>query len=164
MGEMVMTATATIPAPAEKVWELSCDTARYAEWVKGTSEVVKTDGPAHMGSTYDEINPILGPWKARSHWTVVEHAPPNRSVHAGEGLPLCKEFSVETVVSPVGDDACEFTLTLRATPSGGPAGRAFFSLMKGQTERDNRKNVENFAELAGRELGARQASPTAGVS
>ena len=93
----------------------------------------------------------------------MEHAPPHRSVHRGEGIPLCKEFSVETEVSPIDEHSCEFTMALRATPSGGPVGNAFFSLMKGQTERDNRKTVQNFAELATRELGA-TPQPAADVS
>ena len=44
----------------------SRDTSRYADWVAGTDAVTRTDGPARQGSTYDEVNPILGPWKAKS--------------------------------------------------------------------------------------------------
>jgi hypothetical protein len=38
----------------------------YAEWVEGTADPTRTDGPAREGSTYHEVNPILGPWKART--------------------------------------------------------------------------------------------------
>ena len=61
---MEVTAYAVVPAPPDRVWELVCDTSRYAEWVEGTDEVTRTDGPAAPESTYDEVNPILGPWKA----------------------------------------------------------------------------------------------------
>ena len=49
-------------------------------------------------------------------------------------------------------DASEVTITLRGEPAYGPLGAIFASLMKGQVERDNRRTVESFAELAAREL------------
>ncbi len=151
MAEIELTASASIPAPPERVWELVSDTARYAEWVEGTDEVTRTDGPAAPGSTYDEVNPIAGPWKARSRWTVIEFDPPRRQVHRGEGLPLTAEFLVVIELTAVGG-ATELTLTLRGRSSGGPLGAAQFRLLRGQVERDNRKSVQSFAELAAREL------------
>ena len=59
-----VTASAVVPAPQEQVFALLSDTSRYSEWVTGTDAVTRTDGPARTGSTYDEMNPILGPWKA----------------------------------------------------------------------------------------------------
>lgn len=47
-------------------WRPLSNTGRYAEWVGGTLEVTRTDGPARTGSTYYEVNPILGPWRANS--------------------------------------------------------------------------------------------------
>ena len=38
--------------------------------------------------TYDEVDPILGPWKASTTWHVVEHEPPRRSVHTTRDIPL----------------------------------------------------------------------------
>lgn len=32
-------ASAIIPAPPERVWELACDTSRYPEWVENTLQV-----------------------------------------------------------------------------------------------------------------------------
>ena len=46
---MEVTGYAVVPAPLDKVWELVCDTGRYAEWVEGTDEVTRTDGPAAPG-------------------------------------------------------------------------------------------------------------------
>ena len=134
-------------APAERAWELLCDTSRYAEWVAGTEEVTRTDGPASAGSTYDEVNPIMGPWKAKTRWTVTEFDPPRRQVHAAEGIPMARSFEVVMEVAPVAD-ACEVTLTLRGETSYGPLGAAFVAAQKGQVERDNRKSAENFALLA----------------
>jgi carbon monoxide dehydrogenase subunit G len=150
---MEVSASGIVPAPPERVWELLCDTSRYAEWVDGTEAVTRTDGPARPGSTYDEVNPVLGPWKAKSRWTVTELDAPRRQVHSGTGLPLTNEFLVIFELAPEGD-ATGFSLTLRATPGMGPVGGAFSALMKGQIDRDNRKSVENFVALATRELRA----------
>jgi carbon monoxide dehydrogenase subunit G len=151
-----VTASAIVPAPPDRVFELLCDTARYPEWVTGTDAVTRTDGPAREGSTYDEVNPILGPWRARTHWRVVEHDPPRRSLHSTGDIPLSSHFEVVMEVAPEGD-ASRVTLTLRGQPSMGPLGAAFAGLMRGQVDRDNRRTVEAFAELATRELAAAQA-------
>jgi carbon monoxide dehydrogenase subunit G len=148
-----VTASAVVPAPAEDVFALLCDTARYPEWVTGTDAVTRTDGPATEGSTYDEVNPILGPWKSNTHWRVVEHEVPRRSVHTTGDIPLSSHFEVVMEVAPEGD-ASGVTITLRGEPALGPVGAVFARLMQGQVDRDNRRSVEAFAELATRELGA----------
>ena len=148
-----VTASAIVPAPPEDVFALLSDTARYSEWVTGTEAVTRTDGPASEGSTYDEVNPILGPWKANTHWRVVEHEPPRRTVHSTGDIPLSSHFEVVIEVAPEGD-ASRVTVKLRGEPALGPIGAVFASLMKGQVNRDNRRSVEDFAELATRELGA----------
>jgi carbon monoxide dehydrogenase subunit G len=148
-----VTASAVVPAPSADVFELLSDTARYSEWVTGTNAVTRTDGPAREGSTYDEINPVLGPWKANTHWRVVEHEPPLRSVHTTGDIPLSRRFEVVMEVAPEGH-ASRVTVTLRGEPAFGPVGAVFARLMQGQVDRDNRRSVEAFAELATRELGA----------
>jgi carbon monoxide dehydrogenase subunit G len=148
-----VTASAIVPAPPEDVFALLSDTAGYSEWVTGTEAVTRTDGPASEGSTYDEVNPILGPWKANTHWRVVEHEPPRRTVHSTGDIPLSSHFEVVMEVAPEGD-ASRVTVKLRGEPALGPIGAVFASLMKGQVNRDNRRSVEDFAELATRELGA----------
>ena len=148
-----VTASAIVSAPQAAAFELLTDTARYHEWVTGTDAVTRTDGPARQGSTYDEVNPVLGPWKAKTHWTVVDHQPPLRSVHSTPDIPLSSHFEVEMEAAPEGD-ATRVTMTLRGTPSMGPLGKVFASLMKGQVDRDNRRSVEAFAEFAQRELRA----------
>jgi hypothetical protein len=153
MARLEVTATAPVPVPADQAWELICDTSSYAEWVAGTDEVTRTDGPAAVGSTYDEVNPVLGPWKARSHWTVTEHEPPRRTVHRAEKLSVAAWFEVVMTIAPVGDDACEVTTTLTAESRYGPAGALMTRLLKGQIESDNRKTAEGFAAFAAREAG-----------
>jgi carbon monoxide dehydrogenase subunit G len=148
-----VSASAIVPAPPDRVFSLLCDTTRYPEWVTGTDAVTRTDGPAAEGSTYDEINPILGPWKAKTHWRVVEHEPPRRTRHETGDIPLSSHFEVVMEVEPEGDGS-RVVATLRGTPSLGPIGAGFAALMKGQVDRDNHRSVEAFAELATRELSA----------
>src|SRR6187431_1455245 len=97
-----VTASKKVAAPPERVWDLLCDTSRYAEWVDGTDEVSRTDGTAATGVTYDEVNPILGPWKSRTHWTVVEFEAPRRQMHTTTDIPLSSEFQVVMEVAPDG--------------------------------------------------------------
>lgn len=149
-----VTASAVVTAPQADVFELLSDTARYSEWVTGTDAVTRTDGHAAEGSTYDEINPILGPWKVNTKWRVVEYEAPRRQVHTSGDLPLSSTFEVVMEVAPEGD-ASRVTMTLRGEPAIGPIGAVFARLMRGQVDRDNRRTVEAFAELVGRELGAK---------
>ena len=145
MAHLEVAATTPVAAPPERAWEVLCDTARYAEWVEGTDEVTRTDGPAAPGSTYDEVNPVLGPWKAKTHWTVTEFDPPRRQVHSADGIPGAKSFEVVMEVVPVAD-ACEVTMTLRGETGLGPLGAAFAALQKGQLQKQNRSSVESLAE------------------
>lgn len=149
-----VTASAIVPAPQGQVFELLSDTARYSEWVTGTDAVTRTDGVAREGSTYDEVNPVVGPWKAKTHWRVVEHEAPRRQRHETGDIPLSSRFEMVMEVAPEGD-ASRVTLTLRGEPALGPVGPVFARLMRGQVDRDNRRTVEAFAELAGREPGAK---------
>jgi uncharacterized protein YndB with AHSA1/START domain len=150
-----VTASAVVPASPERVFELLSDTARYSEWVTGTNAVTRTDGPAREGSTYDEVNPILGPWKASTTWQVVDYEPPRRQRHTTTDIPLSTRFEVIMEVAAEGD-VSEVTMTLQGEPALGPIGAGFARLMQGQVDRDNRRSVEAFAELATRELGAAQ--------
>jgi hypothetical protein len=150
MAGFDLSASAVVPISPDRLWALLCDTRRYAEWVEGTEAVTRTDGPAVLGSTYEEVNPILGPWKAKASWTVVEFKAPHHQVHRSEDIPMAAEFLVVMEVEPVGD-AAKITHTLRAGSSLGPLGAATFALLERRTRRDNERSVQNFSELACRE-------------
>jgi uncharacterized protein YndB with AHSA1/START domain len=153
-----VTAKKTVPAPPDRVWELLSDTSRYAEWVAGTDEVTRSDGPAAVGVTYDEVNPVLGPWKTETHWEVVEHDDAALSSrHTTSDIPLSSTFEVEMSCSAAANGGTDITQTLRGTPSLGPIGSVFAALMKGQVARDNRKSLDQLEDLLRRE-GA--ATPT----
>lgn len=142
-----VTASAVIAASRAELWELICDTRRYAEWVEGTAAVTRSDGPAREGSTYDEINPIVGPWRAKTRWTVTEFDPPHRQVHRTEDIPFASEFLVIIDLTPSGDGS-EVTVTLRPKPSLGLLGASVHRILKSQTRKDNERTVRRLAELA----------------
>lgn len=151
MAQIEVKASAVIAAAPQRLWELVSDTSRYAEWVAGTAAVPRTDGPAREGSTYDEINPIMGPWRAKTRWTVIELDPPRRQVHRTEDIPFASEFLVIIEIAPSGDGS-EVTITLRAKPSLGMLGASILGVLKSQTRKDNERTVRNLTELAAREL------------
>jgi uncharacterized protein YndB with AHSA1/START domain len=151
MKQIEVTASAEIAAPPAKLWELLCDTSRNPEWVAATAGVPRTDGPARLGSTYDEINPIMGPLRAKTRWTVIEFDPPHRQVHRSENVPFASEMLVIIDLTPSGDGS-EVTITLRQRPSLGAVGTSVLGLLKSQTRKDNERSVRTLAELAAREL------------
>jgi hypothetical protein len=132
------------------VWELICDTSRYAEWVAATAAVPRTDGPASKGSTYDEVSPIVGPLRVTTHWTVIEFDPPRRQVHRSEDLPFASESLVIMEIAPSGDGS-EVTSTLRLQPSLGVLGATILKALKSKTAKDNERSVRTLAELASRQ-------------
>jgi uncharacterized protein YndB with AHSA1/START domain len=145
-SEHKYTASVTVAAPVERVWELMCDTSRYADWGPMTPEISRTDGPAEMGSTYDERVPVIGPWKAVLHWQVTEFEPPRRQVHTGH-IWYVRELVSEMECSPE-EDGTTFALTLRVTPRLGPLGSLLERALAGSVQRDWDRTVENFKELA----------------
>src|SRR3954447_4005423 len=97
-----ITASAMLPAAPERIWDIVSDTSRYAEWVERTDEVPRSVGPARQGSVYEEVNPVLGPWKARTTWTVAEFAPRVREVHTSGAAPPARRFDVMIELKPEG--------------------------------------------------------------
>ena len=157
MTPMEVTASTLTAAQPAKLWELVCDTSRYPEWVAATAAVTRSDGPAREDSTYEEINPIMGPWRAKTRWTVIEFDPPNRMVHRSEDVPFASEYLIIIDLAPSGDGS-EVTLTLRVRPSLGALGASVLRLLKSQTRKDNERSVRGLATLAAQAVEQRNAT------
>src|SRR5262245_12668366 len=84
-AEHSISSSVTVTAPPERVWDLACDTSRYPEWVESSLEILRTDGPARLGGTYEERTRVAGPRKVSSRWRATEVEPPRRLVFEGEG-------------------------------------------------------------------------------
>jgi uncharacterized protein YndB with AHSA1/START domain len=150
VARIEVTASTMIAATPDRVWELVSDTSRYAEWVASTAAVPRTDGPASEGSTYDLIEPIAGPWRAKTRWTVIEFDPPRRQVHRSEDVPFASEWLVITEIAPSGDGS-ELTSTLRAQPSLGVLGASILRAIRSKAAKDNERSIRTLAVLASRE-------------
>src|SRR5689334_23222939 len=121
-------ATAYAPAPADEAWPGVRHHARCAGWVVATDAVTRTDGPAGLGCSYSEVKPMLGPWRARTDWAVVEFDPPRRQVHRTEDIPLAREVLVTMEVAEAAG-GCQLSITLAATSARGPLGAALFKVL-----------------------------------
>ena len=146
-----VSAEETIAAPVERVWELVSDTSRYAEWVEGTLQVTRTDGPARLGSTYDEINSVAGPIRSASHWRVVEFDAPRRQVHRDESIPFLRSFDIIIETSALEPARTRLAVTLRGESKLGPLGALLARLLGRYAKASNRRNVARFRELVERE-------------
>jgi uncharacterized protein YndB with AHSA1/START domain len=146
-AQMEVTASTMIAAAPERVWELVSDTSRFPEWVTAVAAVPRTDGPAREGSTFDELTHLVGPFRAKTHWTFIEFDPPRRLAWRSEDVPFASEFLVITEVAPSGDGS-KVTSTLRARPSLGVLGASMYRMMKSQQRKDNERTVRKLAELA----------------
>ncbi len=105
--------------------------------------MTRTDGPAALGGTYDEINPIIGPWKATTRWDITEFDEGRRMVHSCADLPLARDFRVIMEIAPAGTGT-RVTMTLRADESLGPIGWPFGKAMAPMVARDNRTSLVNL--------------------
>lgn len=138
-----VSASRDIPASPARVWEALCDTDHYAEWVAGTDAVTRTDGSAALGGTYDEINPIIGPWKASTRWDITEFDEGHRMVHSCADLPLARDFRVTMEITAAGTGT-RVTMSLRAEEALGPIGWLFGKAMAPMVARDNRTSLVNL--------------------
>lgn len=148
--EKSVVASVDVHAPPEQVWEIACDTSRYAEWVESTLQVTRTDGPARLGATYDERTRISGPWKASTHWRVTEFDAPRRQVHAGEGVATAKDMAVIIELAPSGPNT-HLTLTIRYTPRYGVIGAVIDRGIAGKLRRAQQRSANTFAALVVRD-------------
>ena len=155
-----MAATVTVPAPPDAVWELVTDPDRFAEWADRTLEVTRADRPLSIGSTYEERNVVLGSMTGESRWTVVEHEPPRRTTHRGEGLALASSLDFFLELREV-EQATEVTVGLRYRPGLGPLGRVIDRLhARRSLQASMERSARNIGVLVERELsrsGARSA-------
>jgi uncharacterized protein YndB with AHSA1/START domain len=152
--ERSISASATINAPPDRVWEFLCDMSRYPEWVESTLKMVRTDGPARLNATYEELTRISGPWKALTRWRITEFDRPRRQVHAGEGVATARGMSLVLELTPTGE-ATHFTSTIRYTTRFGIIGAAIDRATEAALTRAQQRSAHDFAALIAREYHSR---------
>ena len=79
-----ITSSIDIAAPADAVWDLMNQPARYSEFAEPVDEMLDIgDGVVKEGYVYKEQGGIP-PFKADSTWTVTSFEPMTRQVHDGD--------------------------------------------------------------------------------
>ena len=151
MNRFVVTETAVIDAPVERVWEVISRTDRYAEWVAGAIEVTDHHGVATVGKTYSERNRTLGPLKTDSVWTVEEIVPLKRRVDTGTGFAPLQDvtntFEFQPVQSADGQDATEMLYQVEYSIGLGPMGLLLDSVQQPAMRASMRTSMANLNTL-----------------
>ena len=140
-------ASISIDAPLDTVWELLCQLDRYVEWVESTLAFIASDGHAALGASYVERSRISGFWTATIRWHVVEIVPSLRIVFEGAGVAPVTGLGYSVEVAP-DDDRTEFTLTLWYTPRFGPVGALVEMAVRSNVNAEHRRSVRTFSILA----------------
>ncbi len=148
--ETEIVASVDLPQPPTMVWEYLCDTTRYSEWVESTLKMIRVDGPARLGATYQERTRISGPWKSTTTWRVTEFDPPRRQVHEGVGVATAKDMTLELTLEPSGEGT-HLTMTIRYTPRFGPVGVVIDRAVEGKVQRAQQRSALAFGALVARE-------------
>ena len=96
-----------IPAPAEQVYAVLADVARWPEWLDTVDALVLLDGAASPPGVGDRAR-IRQPRLPAATWTVTEVVPGHHFTWASTAPGL--RFAGHHVVEPDGPDACTVTL------------------------------------------------------
>lgn len=135
--------------PRRQLWNLVCETARYADWVVNTIAVVQADAAvAEPGVGYRERNRIAGPWSASSQWRVLEAQAPRRALHEGNGIALAKWMRLELLLEEAGPGATSYTHNFSYEPALGPLGPILDLVLRPSLARDMRATVRKLKTLA----------------
>lgn len=146
-----VTERAVLAVPVERVWEITTQTHRYADWVHGVLEVTDHHGTAEIGKTYSEVNATVGPLTTRSTWTVREIEPLRRRVDTGVGFEPMHEmtniFEFRGLKFDDGTEGTEMTYAVRYRPGLGPIGKAIDKLQQPATRKAFQTSMRNLEDL-----------------
>ena|SRR5947209_5812791 len=142
-----VSATITIDAPVERVWETVMDPARLGDWVtihKSVSNV--SDSPLREGSTMDQSMHVRG-LTFRVHWTLMAIDSPRRAEWEGGG-PARSTAVIRYELASAGDDRTTFQYTNEFHPPGGRLGSVASRMIVGATsEREARNSLARLKAL-----------------
>ena len=115
-----------IDAPADRVWEVMADVARWPEWTPTVDSVeLRRDGPLVVGAEAEVRQPKL----PRASWTVTEVVPGRRFTWEAKGPGIRTVARHEVVPAGTGS---EVTLSIEQT---GPVGAVAALVWRRLTQR-----------------------------
>ena len=132
--------TTAVQAPADRVWTVLSDVARWPSWTASVQEVL-LDGPLAVGAEAKIRQPKL----PRVTWTVTEVVP-GRSFTWESKAPGSRAIG-EHEITPTGDATCDVRLRLEQT---GPVGSIVGFLYRGLTKRYVQMEADGLAAEATR--------------
>jgi uncharacterized membrane protein len=142
-----VSATISIAAPIERVWETIMDPHRLGEWVtihKSVSDV--SDTPLRKGSTMEQAMHVRG-LTFRVHWTVMAMDSPRRAEWQGGG-PAHSTAIIRYELSPDDEDHTTFQYTNEFHPPGGKLGSVASRMIVGATsEREANNSLARLKAL-----------------
>jgi hypothetical protein len=145
-SEHRVTATVTIHAAPERVWDVLCDFRNCADWVENTLEVLRGDVATGVGATYVERARLSGMWTSELEWSVTAFDPPTELHLMGEGTRAPKDLRLEYVLEPHGEDT-EVSSTYSYLPRHGPFGALVQLIVKGNVVADQCRSLRTLAHV-----------------
>jgi carbon monoxide dehydrogenase subunit G len=131
-----------IPAPAEKVWEVTSDLSRYGEWNVTHTGFPEGAPTGEQGSTFKENITVTG-MPGQATWTVTERSDPSRMVWDGEG-PMGITLGSKLELAPNGDGT---TVTIEVSFDGGPLAGPLGATVAASGEKAAAESLEKLKGL-----------------
>jgi hypothetical protein len=148
-GEHRVTASITVLARPEPVWDVLCDFQRCAEWVENSLEVLQADAVAELGATFTERARLSGIFTCELRWTVSAFEPPTRLALNGEGARAIRDLELEYRLEEYGN-ATEVSSTYSYVPRFGPIGAALKLLVRSNVVADQSRSLRTLAHVVER--------------
>lgn len=141
-----VTASITIPASPQQVWDLVMDPRRLGDWVTIHRRLERSDdGPPFVGYEMDQRVSLRGV-EFKVHWELVECREGERAVWEGRG-PARSRAHTEYLLSELADGTrFEYENEFKAPlgPLGAAASRA---LVRGVPAREANRSLERLLKL-----------------
>lgn len=143
----LVTASVTIAAAPDRVWQVVMDPRRLHEWVTIHRRLDDADdGPPREGFRVDQTLALAGaPFKV--HWTLEEHDPPWHATWKGRGPARSRARTTYRLTEERHDRTC-FEYENEFRPPGGPLGAiAARALVSGISQREANRTLQRLKAL-----------------
>lgn len=142
----LVTASVTIDASPDAVWDVLCDVPRHADWVENTIEVLGGEPLTGVGDRFTERARLSGMWTSELRWSVTEFSRPTRLTLQGDGARPVRELTLAYDLDP-GDASTEVSSTYSYVPRFGPLGALLQLVVRGNVVADQCRSLRTLAQV-----------------